>query len=74
MKYIEKLGLTKHTHDRKYHDDAELYLNWSPASGFDGDWWNPSAGLEGTYVSQFKTTWSYAKFENGTLYLKGLCH
>jgi len=71
--FVEKLGLTPHGEDRDYSEQS-IWLSWEAAPQFEGDWWNPTSGLGGTYVREGDDTWSYAKYEDGTLYFKSLNH
>jgi hypothetical protein len=72
--YCERMRLTPHTSDRVYTDD-EMWLSWDgPAGGRTPDWWNPSSGLDGTYVEQSGKVWTFAKYENGYLYVKSRRH
>lgn len=71
VRYVARLNLTPHSPSRKYDEGpAEVFLNWGPRD----DWWDPSLGLEGTYVDQGQDTWTFAKYENGYVYLKSFNH
>ena len=71
--YCRRLGLTPHHPDRKYTDDT-MWLSWDVLSeGRDEDW-NPTPGMAGWYVKQVGDGWTFAKWENGTMYLKALTH
>jgi hypothetical protein len=72
-RYITRFGLTPHTPTRSYSDSA-IWLSWNRAPGFEGGWWDPSASLDSTFVWQGYDTWTFAKFENGYLYLASVNH
>jgi hypothetical protein len=72
-RYIERLGLTAHTADRRYTQSTEPWLMWRdnrPAT----PWWDPSESLATTFVKQSGDQWTFAKRERGYLYLKSLVH
>lgn len=72
--YVAKLGLTLHTPNRKYEEPAVPWLDWGVAPDEKTSWWNPSPSLDSTFVDQGHDTWTFAKYENGRLYLKSLNH
>jgi hypothetical protein len=72
--YITTLGLTLHTPNRKYEEPAVPWLDWGAVPDEKTSWWNPSPSLDSTFVDQGHDTWTYAKYENGRLYLKSLNH
>jgi len=72
--YVEDLGkMELHAAGREYGDDP-VWLDWSAPSRFDGDWWDPSDNLDGTYVNQSVEMWEFVKYERGYLYVKALDH
>jgi hypothetical protein len=71
-RYIAKFGLTPHTATRRYSED--ILLQWSAFGPFNGDWWDPSDSLDGTYVWEHRGTWTFAKYERGRLYLSSIKH
>ena len=72
--YVEYFGLTPHSPDRQYSED-DHNLSWRPCGLFDEDWWDVSDTLDAnTFVSEGQTTWTYAKYENGYIYVKSLDH
>jgi len=71
--YIARFDLTPHTATRTYSDDL-VCLSWRYGPGFEGGWWDPSDSLDATFVWQGDTTWTFAKYEHGYLYLSSLCH
>jgi hypothetical protein len=72
--YITKFGLTPHSETRQYSQSPSPWLSWQAAPGFQGSWWDPSDTLAGTFVHQEGDTWTFAKYENGYLYLASLNH
>ena len=74
LPYVEDLGqLELHSETREYTDDP-MWLSWTTTIHFDGDWWDPSADLSGTYVYQSKHFWELVKYESGHLYVMALDH
>jgi hypothetical protein len=71
--YCARVGLTRHTPERKYTDDAAVWLSWS-ADADAPKGWAPSDSLAETYVSQEGHSWTFAKYENGVLYVKSWSH
>jgi hypothetical protein len=71
--YVDSLGLTPHTPTRVYTDD-KAWLSWSSMSSDVGAWWNPTDSLDGTFVDQQGDGWTFAKYENGYLYLTSQDH
>ena len=69
---VQKLELTPHTSTRTYSETG--VLSWSGHLIGENDWWHPTDQLEGTYVRQEGTNWSFAKYENGYLYFRALHH
>ena len=71
--YVSRFSLTPHSPARTYSESADLWLRWE-----DDDcgekWWDPSDKVDGTYVEQEHDTWTFAKYENGYLYLTSLNH
>ena len=69
--FVARVELTRHSDDRNYTDD-KTWLSWNglqtPA------FWDASDSLEGTYVRQSGDCWTFAKYENGYLYLRSLSH
>ncbi len=66
-RYAASLNLTPHSPTRKYEEGpAEQFMDW----GRRDDWWDPSPDLAGTFVDQGQDTWTFAKYENGYVYLK----
>ena len=70
-RYCARLRLTPHTPQRTYTDDL-MWLSWDALAPI--DWWNPSPGIADTHVLQEGRHWTFAKHENGTLYLKAWRH
>ncbi len=68
--YLAKFELTPHTPERKY-EDEEMWMEWGYHSN---SWWAPSESLEKTFVWQGGHTWTFAKYENGNLYLTSITH
>lgn len=71
--YVARFGLTPHAPDRAY-SESSIWLNWESAPESDGGWWNPSDSLDTTFVREGHDTWTFAKFEQGYLYLASLNH
>ena len=71
--YVEKFKMTKHTPDRLYDEDCPYCISFFKGVK-DYDWWNPTDSIENVYVYQSNTTWTYAKYENGYLYLVSWKH
>ena len=73
--YVAELSLTPHSAERKY-DDSVAWLSWSaqPLRGSAPEWWIPTRAQETTFVRQERQNWTYAKHENGYVYLKSLNH
>jgi len=72
--YVSNLGLTPHTEARQYTQSPIPWLSWRPQPGFTGDWWDPSESLSSTFVRQEGDCWTFAKYENGYLFLASLDH
>lgn len=72
--YIGKFGLTIHSENRKYSEPSDPWLNWTDWSGRKNDWWNPSSSIENTFVAEGGDTWTFAKYEQGYLYLSSVNH
>jgi hypothetical protein len=71
-KYVKYFSLTPHSVDRKYEGGFSAGPAW--VSG-PADWWNPSASTLTTFAKQDALdSWTYAKYENGYLYLHSFTH
>ncbi len=70
--FVKDLGLTLHTANRVYSESS--WLSWSGHLLGDNTWWHPTDRLDGTYVKEGGTTWSFAKYEDGILYFRSLDH
>jgi len=68
--YVTKFGLTPHTSTRQYSESPDPILNWQSATN---SWWDPSDSMQNTFVWQGGTTWTFAKYERGHLYLESVC-
>ena len=71
-RFVQDLKLTPHTATRIYSEPS--CMSWSGHLLEDGEWWNPTGDLEGTYVREGGTTWTFAKYEDGFLYFRSLDH
>jgi hypothetical protein len=71
-KFVQDLELTPHTATRTYSESS--WLSWSGHLLADSEWWKPTEDLEGTYVKEGGTTWTFAKYEDGFLYFRSLDH
>jgi hypothetical protein len=71
-KFVKDLELTPHSDTRIYSESS--LLSWSGALIGDKEWWNPTEYLEGTYVKEGGTNWTFAKYEDGFLYFRSLDH
>jgi hypothetical protein len=71
-KFVKDLELTPHATNRVYSESS--CLSWSGHLLGDSEWWNPTESLEGTYVREGGTNWTFAKYENGYLYFRSLDH
>jgi hypothetical protein len=69
--FVRRHGLTLHSAERQYADKSRS-ASWSSAEKL--KWWDPSASLEGTYVTQEGDGWVLAKYENGYLYYYAMNH
>ncbi len=69
--YVQARGLTPHTATREY-EDLELWLRWKYKPEL--PWWNPSDSLNTTFVANSGREWTYAKYEDGHIYVKSLSH
>ena len=72
--YVRDLGLSPHTPTRQYsggfQPDWDLSWLWRlDNNGVRPDWWSPSTDVSGTYVYDGGSLWTYAKYEDGYLYL-----
>ncbi len=72
--YVDRFQLTPHTPARVYSQDTEPWLRWHPARSETEAWWDPGESLSETFVRQEGDTWTFAKYENGYLYLYSLNH
>lgn len=64
-KYVNKIDLTLHTSSRQY--SCGFYPSWSSSKAL--DWWAPSEDLQDTYVREADCSWTYAKYEDGYIYV-----
>jgi hypothetical protein len=69
--YVHARGLTPHAASREY-EDQESWLGWQGRSGL--PWWTPTDSLDTTFVANYGREWTYAKYEDGYIYVKSLCH
>lgn len=69
--YAARVGMTPHTPSRRYGDDP-MWLAWPGICT--APWWDPSDDLGATWVAQSGRVWTYAKHENGWLYVKSVGH
>ena len=74
LRYVSRLGLTPHSDTRRYTQSPIPWLSWRAQPSFKGDWWDPTASLSSAFVSQDGDCWTFAKYENGYLYLSSLDH
>jgi hypothetical protein len=70
--YMRRIGSTPHSATRAYTDDL-LWLSRNEGIVHTG-WWNPSSDPTTTYVVQNGRTWTCAKYESGTLFVKSWSH
>jgi hypothetical protein len=71
--YVDKLGMTPHTSSRQYQHG--FHPHWHPvvlSLAKDIDWWTPSKSTQATYVLDGGDWWTYAKYENGYVYVVSL--
>jgi hypothetical protein len=73
--YVQAFELALHRDASQYDESPVPWLNWR-ANGApkDDGWWTPSESLEGTFVSNRRRRWTFAKYEDGYLYVKSLQH
>lgn len=69
QQYVNKLNLTLHTPTRQYSNGFSP--NWSISCGIGKkpDWWTPLNDSSGTYVREGNSAWTYAKYENGYIFV-----
>jgi hypothetical protein len=67
LEYIHKLELTPHTPERKY--GLGFVLSWGIFDSPQRAWWDPSPDTTNTYVYDGGSWWTYAKWENGYIYV-----
>ncbi len=63
--YVNKFNMTLYTPTQQY--SCGFYPGWS--SSKKPDWWTPSEDLQGTYVRAENCAWTYAKYEDGYIYV-----
>lgn len=71
--YCSDMNLTPHTEQRIYSDDT-VWLSWNGSLSEPMAWWKPSPSLSGTFVEQIGDYWTMAKYEDGYLYVRSICH
>ena len=52
--------------------ERPYWLDWGGCiwDGGNPDWWDPTSDTSGTYYWSSNSAWSYAKWENGKVYVK----
>jgi len=63
--YVNRFGMTPHTPNRSY--QYGFQPGWR--IGQELEWWDPSDDVSNTYVLDHSSAWTYAKYENGYLYV-----
>ncbi len=70
LEYVDRFDMTPHTPEREY--SPGFALNWYPQELHTDEtleWWMPSRGEDGTYISDGGSWWDYAKWENAYIYV-----
>ena len=67
---VREQELTLHTLESKYTDNL-AWLSWRPE---EGTAWDPTTGLESTFVRQKGDCWTFSKYERGCIYYTSLNH
>jgi hypothetical protein len=65
--YRRRLKMKKHTVDREYAHGFSPH--WSPLCSEELPWWDPSSSTTGTYVLERGASWTWAKHEEGYMYV-----
>ncbi len=66
-KYAKDLGMTPHTANRAYGNGfSPSYVSLADEPL---DWWDPTDEVEGTWVLDQGSSWTWAKWENGFVYV-----
>jgi hypothetical protein len=63
--YVDEMGMTPHTPDREYQHGFQP--GWGPDPEI--EWWTPSTEIGETYVREDGASWSYAKYEDGCIWV-----
>jgi hypothetical protein len=73
LPYVSRLGLTPHYPGRRYPDSPLWGIDWQGEPEVDS-WWDPSKNTEATYAENKGHVWTFAKYEDGFVYVKSFSH